>query len=116
MHNSILNVSKTEDFSAGINEFVRKHDCFEKINKYCNSHRVNTFQGYGIQKQNLLDQIVISDFITDIPKNILLELLDESLFVEYENHKYNFNLKNCLASYISDNRLFLFCVKGPCYV
>ena len=55
---------------------------------------------------------MISDFISDIPKELLIQLLDESLLSQCEDLEENYNLRNCLAHYQNNGRIVIFCPTG----
>ena len=56
-----------------------------------------------------------SDFIPevyDIPEHLLIELLEHSMFQEYDTLNDNFSLKNCIASWRCSERVYIFFPKG----
>lgn len=61
---------------------------------------------------NALNMGILSDFISDIPKNILLEYTDESLFLDAVDLEQNSSLRNCLVMLKCVDRLFLVCASG----
>ena len=113
-YQGILDSSKNEMFSHEINSLLTSLDDRKKFNKVSQFRWTQSRIFFGMEKSRKrgIKTLAYAECISDIPKNLILELLDEGLFQEYDNFKYNYNQRNCVTSFSQNNRTFIFCSKG----
>ena len=119
MENDSVNLEKIHEFmnESSIIRFMKGYFLINKSRPPCRSLSYRTkFRRWPkclLDKYCKKRQIAhIADSLCEIPNNVLQQYLDESIFIEYDMLKGNFNARHSIVSFSTNSENYIVCPRG----